>query len=429
MSSLLQRARSGTRSWRAVLTGFALPAAMLLAALLALGFYGAPVAASETLFLALWAAAVFLPLSLLETASRPVHAALALAVTVLVTALPRSGGLRPAAVAAALALTVLLAAGLLCARRAELGLRPCAALALAMAIVLHGHRFFLHGFAFETVALLAIVPGIAATLAARLAAAGRPGAGLFAALALLGAPQLASEPWWVVLAFATAGFAASFGAGAGARLAQRSLFLFASATLLAGAFPWLRAAPVATVLGALSTLGRPVAETPLGDRVVVLTQAAPRFAVELSGDPVRSLVLDSYLTHGVELACGQELAGIELAGVEVAGIEPAGTEPDPATDATAARRPASARRRGTLVAGRDSAEWAAGRPDVEAQLACPAPTPWISWMPASGRFLGQTTRARIALEAPFAARSLVLERNPALPAETALAIFFVATER
>jgi hypothetical protein len=424
MSPLLQRARSGTWSWRAVVTGFALPAAMLLAALLALGFHGAPVAASETLFLALWAAAVFLPLSLLETASRPVHAALALAVTVLVTALPRSGGLRPAAVAAALALTVLLAAGLLCARRAELGLRPCAALALAMAIVLHGHRFFLHGFAFETVALLAVVPGIAATLAARLAAAGRPGAGLFAALALLGAPQLASEPWWVVLAFATAGFAASFGAGAGARLAQRSLFLFASATLLAGAFPWLRAAPVATVLGALSTLARPVAETPLGDRVVVLTQAAPRFAVELSGDPVRSLVLDSYLTHGVELACGQELAGLELA-----GTEPAGFEVDPATGVSAARRPASARRRGTLVAGRDSAEWAAGRPDVEAQLACPAPTPWISWMPASGRFLGQTTRARIALEAPFAAHSLVLERNPALPAETALAIFFVATER
>ncbi|MCA1481779.1 hypothetical protein, partial [Bradyrhizobium sp. NBAIM08] len=131
---------------------------------------------------------------------------------------------------------------------------------------------------------------------------------------------------------------------------------------------------VATVLGALATLGRPVAETPLGDRVVVLTQAAPRLTVELSGTPVRSLVLDSYLTHGVELACGQELAGIALT-----GLEPAGLQPNSATAASAARQPASdrgARWRGTLVAGRDSAEWAAGRPDVEAQLACPAPTPW-----------------------------------------------------
>ena len=419
MSSLLQRARSATRSWRTVLAGLALPAAMLLAALLALRFHGAPVAASETLFLALWAAAVFLPLSFLETARLPVHAALAIAVTVLVTALPRSGGLRAATVAAALALSVLILAGLLGARRSAFGLRHCAALALAMALVLHGHLFFLHGFAFATVTLLGIVPAVAATLAARLAATGRRGAALVVALALLAAPQLAAEPWWVALAFATAGFAASFGMGAGARLAQRSLFLYAAATLFAGGFPWLRAAPVATVLGTLATLGAPLAETPLGDRVVVLTQAAPRLAIDLSGVPVRGLVFDSYLTHGVELACGQELAGIELTGMAL----------EPAEETAVAPRPAPARWRSALVAGRDSTEWAAGRPDVRAQLACPAPTPWISWIPGTGRFLGQTTRARFALEAPFDARRLVLERHPALPAETTLAIFFVATER
>lgn len=424
MSSLLQRARSGVRSWRTVLVGLALPTAMLLAALLALRFHGAPVAASETLFLALWAAAVFLPLSFLETARLPVHAALAIAVTVLVTAMPRSGGLRAATVAAALALSVLTIAGLLGASRAAFGLRHCAALALAMALVLHGHLFFLHGFALATVTLLGIVPAVAATLAARLAATGRRGAALVAALALLAAPQLAAEPWWVALAFATAGFAASFGRGAGARLAQRSLFLYAAATLFAGGFPWLRAAPVATVLGTLATLGAPLAETPLGDRVVVLTQAAPRLAIDLSGVPVRGLVFDSYLTHGVELACGQELASIELTGIELTGMEL-----EPAVEAAVARQPAPARWRSALVAGRDSTEWAAGRPDVRAQLACPAPTPWISWIPGAGRFLGQTTRARFALEAPFGARRLVLERHPALPAETTLAIFFVATER
>ena len=128
-----------------------------------------------------------------------------------------------------------------------------------------------------------------------------------------------------------------------------------------------------------------------------------------------SLVVDSYLTHGVELACGQELAAIELA--------------DAPPAESGGRASAKAPWHAALVAGRDSAEWAAGRPDVAARLACPAPLPWISWIPGAGRFLGQTTRARFALPLARHARRLTLERNPALPAETTLAIFFLATER
>ena len=118
----------------------------------------------------------------------------------------------------------------------------------------------------------------------------------------------------------------------------------------------------------------------------MLTQSSPRLEVELSGAVARSLVIDSYLTHGVGLACGQELAGLEL---------------QEASDSSGERKTAQAPWHAQLVAGRDSAEWAAGRPDVAARLACPAPTAWISWIPGAGRFLGQTTRARLALPAPL----------------------------
>ncbi len=411
MSSLLssppERSWSARRALTVIGLAGALPVAMLLVAILAVPVLaGARSATAETIFLALWATAVFAPLAFLEAARRPLFAALALAVTALVCTLPSSGGLRPVAVAGALALAVAILAALTVARRPAPDIRTFAALALAAAITLHGHRLFLDGFSGATVVWIALLPGVAAALAARLTAAGWSGAGLVAALALLGAPQLASEPWWIVAAFVTVGLAASFGSGAAAALARRGLFLFGAATLLAGSFPWLRPAPVATLLEGAADVGRSVAESPLHERVVVLTQASPRFAADLSGIRIRSVVIDSYLTNGVDLECGRALARLET------------TE-----------GPAALPWRDTLVVGRDSAEWAAGRTDVAARLACPAPAPWISWIPAAGRFLGQTTRTRFRLDAPRAARNLVIERDPGLPAETTLALFFLATER
>jgi hypothetical protein len=386
---------------------------MLLASALTLALSSGRTGTSESLFLMLWAVAVFTPLAFLDTATRPAHVMLGLAVPALIATLPRSAGLRPVVVAALLALSVAILAYLALERRPAPDLRTAAALALAAAFVLHGHRLFLDGAALSTLVPLAILPAAAAAVGARLAAAGRTGAGFAVAVALLIAPQLAAEPWWVALAFATAAVAASFATGAAARLAQRGLFLCAAATLLAGSFPWLRAAPVASLLGAATALDRRVTESLLDERVVVLTQAAPRFEVELSGVAVSSVVLDSYLTHGVDLACGQELAAIELAG---------------APDRTGGAGPAKGPWRARLVAGRDSAEWAAGRPDVAARLGCPAPPAWISWVPGAGRFLGQTTRARFELPPATSAHRLGIERSPDLPAETSLAIFFLATE-
>lgn len=391
-----------------------LPAAMLLASTLGLLLAGDRSAAAETLFLAFWTTAVFTPLAFLDTARGPLHAALVLAATVLVVTLPRAGGLRPAIVAALLALSVLVLASRALARRPAPDLRTAAALALAAAFVLHGHRVFLDGRSAATWVLLALLPGAAAVLAARFAASGRPGAGLAAAVALLAAPQLVSEAWWTLLVFATAAAVATLGSGAAARLACHGLGLLTAAMLLAGGFPWLRTAPVAAFARAVTMLDRPVAETPISDRAVVLTQASPRFEADLTGARVRGLVIDSYLTNGVDLACGQALATVELL---------------PAQDPTEPRLTAEGPWDATLIAGRDSAEWAAARPDVAARLACPAPVPWISWIPGAGRFLGQTTRARFTIPAGYTARRLRIERSSGLPAGTSLALFFVATER
>ena len=393
---------------------------MLLAATLTLTLSATVPATTETLFLAFWAAAVFTPLAFLETARRPVHAGLALAVTLLVTTLPRSGGLRSAAVAALLALSVLIFAGL------ELG-APDRSPASAPA---PRSRWRWRSCCTGTVSTWTASRSPRSSCSAscrsrrggRRAARGRRRAGRAApgdrlALALLLAPQLAAEPWWVGLVFATAALRVRLRIrGGGAARAARPL------PVRRGDAPRRQLPLAARRTGRDAARRRGGARprrwrrAPSGERVVVLTQASPRLEVELSGVAVGSLVVDSYLTHGVELACGQELAGLELAD---------------------ARRMSTGRRRAgrrlpgarALVAGRDSAEWAAGRPDVAARLACPAPLPWISWIPGAGRFLGQTTRARFELPQALGARRLVLERHPGLPAETSLAIFFLATER
>jgi hypothetical protein len=413
MSSRETRARSAAPG-RATLAlpALALPAAMLLATLVAQALAGERTA--ETLFLACWVSAVFLPLAFLDSARRPVHAGLALAATIAVMTLPPAGGLRAAVVSGLLALSVLVLASRVLVTRPRIDLRTAAALAVAAAFVLHGHRLFVEGLSFTTIVLLVLLPAVAAVAASGLAIADRPGAGLAAVFGLVAAPQLAAEPWWVLLVCAAAASTASLGSGRPARLAQRSLMLLGAATLFAGSFPWLRSAPIATLAAAVGSIHRPLAETPVAERAVVLTQRSPAVEVDLSGARVSALVVDSYLTNGVDLACGRELATLNVEDVRE------GDEP---------RKLAKAPMRFALVAGRDSAEWAAGRPDVAARLACPAPQPWISWIPGAGRFLGQTTRARVEL--PFArpARHLRIERSADLPAETALAIFFVATQR
>ncbi len=254
-------------------------------------------------------------LSLLDTARRPVHVGLGLAATLLVATLPPSGGLRPGGRGGAPR-----ALGPhprqprarrptgpptphLRSARAGDGARA------ARAPPLRGKR--------GRPRALHLRPArhpAGSRRGARRASGGgqadraRPRRATAVALAVLLAPQLAAEPWWVGLVFATAALASGFGSGAGARLAQRGLVLFAAASLLAGSFPWLRAAPVATLLGAVATLDRPVAEQLPRERAVVLTQASPR--LESSSPASR---WDRWSSIPISptastLACGQEIA-------------------------------------------------------------------------------------------------------------------------
>jgi hypothetical protein len=81
------------------------------------------------------------------------------------------------------------------------------------------------------------------------------------------------------------------------------------------------------------------------------------------------------------------------------------------------------------VAGRDTADWAARRPDVVAAARCPAPAPVLSWIPASGRFLGATFRARFELPPGTTADRVELLRDAGLPAGVGVAVFWVGASR
>jgi len=145
-----------------------------------------------------------------------------------------------------------------------------------------------------------------------------------------------------------------------------------------------------------ATVARPIELRP-----VVLTAAAPRFEAPLDAGPVAGWLADSYLVRSADLPCGRTLVHVLF-------------------DGSAA---------GELRVGRDSAEWATERPDVASSLACPPPAPWSSWFPAEGRFLGHHYRGRGRAATPVAARTIVLERDPTLPPETAVALFHLAVER
>ncbi len=384
-------------------------------------------------------------LALLPGTPRALPAAAALAAALALLGLPHLGVLRPAALQALLAGAVI-AHGAAALRRPDpLGVGGWFALAFAAQLVIAADRLFLAATAPATAGLLLLLPLAAALALDRIERAGGTGlaavaaltaglagpgfsvaaaAGLVVAALLALAPRarfrtraaavalaaaapltLGAEPPWLGLAIAAAAALAAGGVGRPARAARGALVALALGALLVAALPWRRSAPVATLLGALVAPPGRAALRAVELQPVVLTAAAPRFVVELDGGAAGAVVIDSYLTRAVELPCGTPIARVrfELADGGV--------------------------REGALEIGRDSAEWAAERPDVAAALACPAPPAWTSWLPAGGGFLGHHYRARVRLEAPVAARRLVVERAAALPEATALALFHLAVER
>ena len=385
----------------------AAPQVALVALGLAIARFGRdPGAAQETIYLALWASAALLPLAL-PAAVRPAAPrsatvwappATALAVGLLLATWDRGGGSRAAIVAALLVLALALVAARQLRPRRLRHASVAAPMALATAVIAYGHRLFAAPADATTWLLLALLPALASAVAARLArrdgATVRPVAALVGASVLL-APLAARETWWCLAALAV------LAALSRHRACRRALAGAAVLALVAGSFPWLRPQPISVVLQEAFAIAGPTSVDALAGRSVVLSAASPRLELDVQEPALRSLTIDSYLTNSGGLSCAAPLARLEIRG-DIGRFD------------------------SVLLIGRDSAEWAASRPDV--MLTCPAPPPWIHWIPRDGRFLGRTTRARIPLATKLEAAKLVIERDSSLPENVSLAIFRVGLE-
>ena len=117
-------------------------------------------------------------------------------------------------------------------------------------------------------------------------------------------------------------------------------------------------------------------------------------------------VIDSHLIHGADLAAGPWVATVRL-------------------------RDADRKLLGTwdLLAGLDTAEWAAARPDVADRRGFRAPDPWLSRIAPDGTFFAQRFRARFSTAQPLAAATIAIRRNPDLPPDVELALYRVELRR
>ena len=215
-----------------------------------------------------------------------------------------------------------------------------------------------------------------------------------AALALTGL-----APGWTaagVLA-AAVGLAAAAGAAA---TRQRT----PAAAALARPAVWAGALLAGALLLAAPAPGRSLARS----QTAVLDRAHPRLAVDLAGGAVAAVVVDSNLSNAAELPPGTRVATARLLGPH-GGLRAAWE----------------------LLAGRDTGEWAAHRPDLAGRPDLAVPPAWLSWVePGAGRpFFGQRYRARLGGGAPVAAARLELMRDPRLPQEVTLSLFRLETVR
>ncbi|HEY7213888.1 MAG TPA: hypothetical protein VIC28_04620, partial [Thermoanaerobaculia bacterium] len=128
----------------------------------------------------------------------------------------------------------------------------------------------------------------------------------------------------------------------------------------------------------------------------------PVWETGIPGTPVRSVVLESNLANGADLAPGTAVATVHL-------------------------RDRQGRTVGwTVKAGEDVGEWAARRPDV-ARLGARAPRAWISWV--AGDFFAQRYRCRWRLPRPERFVQLRIERAPGAPPDLELALYQLEVRR
>jgi hypothetical protein len=210
------------------------------------------------------------------------------------------------------------------------------------------------------------------------------------------------EPFWVWTSALVLGVLATSFWVPIARLSLALLAGWVSLAALLTALPWKRPAPFATSLVALF----PPKASPLRlieSQATTLHSESPDLHFAFENRPVRRLTLESYLVGSTALPCGTLLLEASFQGAHPATVP-------------------------LLRLGENTAEWAASRPDVATALACPAPPPWSSWIPASGRYFGHHYRAELEFSPPIVASGLVLSRPSTLPKEVAISLFGLRLE-
>ncbi len=219
-------------------------------------------------------------------------------------------------------------------------------------------------------------------------------------------------------------------------------------TALLAAYPWLRAQPLAdflalvgpapiAALAAAAAVALASLLSTAGRRPRPLLPAAAAAAVVFVGILVHQRPATSLLPDGeaLRLAAGSPLWEIHLQAAP--GAAPArgvalvstlenggGVAAGTAVATLLLDDGRGAGRRFTLVAGDDTAEWAARRPDVARALAAAGETTPPAWMSTvADGFFAQRYRRRFELPAAAAIGKLRLELAPGLPPKLALAVY------
>ncbi len=263
-----------------------------------------------------------------------------------------------------------------------------------------------------TVVAARAVPG-SASLAAPLALAGlalpRDGArgavaGSWLGLTATGTALLAAYPW-----LREAPLADLIGLAGSPSGWRSALAVLLAATLLVGVLRWAgaRALPaaapaVAGLVGmALVATLPPSPFALLAHDIALLDPNRPRESAELDGRVASEVVVDTHLVHAAELPAGTPVASVSVETLD------------------------GQRWTRQLRAGEDTAEWAARRPDVAVRPGFRAPPPFRARLDASGEVFAEIYRLRWRLPAVSPLARLEVVRQADLPPATAVVFYRV----
>lgn len=163
-----------------------------------------------------------------------------------------------------------------------------------------------------------------------------------------------------------------------------------------------RHAPVVTATTLLLALGLTVDSSVSGlTQPVVLSPATPVQEI-VAGRSGSAVIVHSFLANSIMLPPGTPVATITLTG----------------EDGVVARE---------ITLGTDTGEWAARRPSLVDQVS--APPAWLSWPAADGPYFGQRYRLRWPLGGAPHIDEIQIDRAADLPPDTLLTVMQVALER